>query len=139
MIMSIFMSLIGLIPGLTSLFAAIAKARYDAQVAIIQARTGADAETAGKLVYAAAVEAHEATARLSVIAGSTILLLIVAGFATPLIIFEWKVIVWDKVLGWGSTDPLTGLVADWANTIIAGVFGAPTALALGHMYYNRKQ
>jgi hypothetical protein len=26
--------------------------------------------------------------------------------AAPFIIFMWKVIVWDKVLGWGTTDPL---------------------------------
>lgn len=26
--------------------------------------------------------------------------------AAPFIIFSWKVIVWDKVLGWGTTDPL---------------------------------
>src|SRR4051812_45616305 len=25
----------------------------------------------------------------------------------------WKVIVWDKVLGLGSTDPITGMVAHW--------------------------
>ena len=26
--------------------------------------------------------------------------------AAPFILFMWKVIVWDKVLGWGTTDPL---------------------------------
>jgi hypothetical protein len=38
--------------------------------------------------------------------------------AFPLIIYVWKVIVWDKVLGWGSTDPITGMVADWMGMII---------------------
>ena len=28
--------------------------------------------------------------------------------ALPIIIYFWKVIVWDKVLGLGVTDPLTG-------------------------------
>lgn len=27
-------------------------------------------------------------------------------FALPFIVFCWKVVVWDKVLGWGTTDPL---------------------------------
>ena len=34
-----------------------------------------------------------------------------------MVIFIWKVIVWDKVLGWGSTDPLTGDVSTWAGII----------------------
>ncbi len=27
-------------------------------------------------------------------------------WALPLVIYLWKLIVWDKVLGWGVTDPL---------------------------------
>lgn len=27
-------------------------------------------------------------------------------FAAPFIVYVWKLIVWDKLLGWGSTDPL---------------------------------
>ena len=38
--------------------------------------------------------------------------------ALPLIIYLWKVIVWDKVLRLGTTDPITGMVADWTDTII---------------------
>jgi hypothetical protein len=30
----------------------------------------------------------------------------------------WKVIVWDKVLGFGATDPITGMIADWTGMII---------------------
>jgi hypothetical protein len=33
--------------------------------------------------------------------------------ALPVVIFLWKVIVWDKVLGLGSTDEITGMAADW--------------------------
>jgi hypothetical protein len=28
-------------------------------------------------------------------------------FALPFIIYNFKIIVWDKVLGWGITDPLS--------------------------------
>jgi hypothetical protein len=41
--------------------------------------------------------------------------------ATPIIIFMWKVIVWDKVLGWGVTDPLGPEMA-WAFTAIIGAY-----------------
>lgn len=43
--------------------------------------------------------------------------------AFPLIIYLWKVIVWDKVLGLGSTEPLTGLVAEWTGMIVTAYVG----------------
>jgi hypothetical protein len=43
--------------------------------------------------------------------------------AAPVIIYFWKVIVWDKVLGLGSTDPITGMVADWTGMIITAYVG----------------
>jgi hypothetical protein len=33
------------------------------------------------------------------------------------------VIVWDKVFGWGVTDPITGMIADWAGLIITAYVG----------------
>ena len=43
-------------------------------------------------------------------------------FAYPFIIFIWKVVVWDKVLGWGTTDPLSDNMAYVLMTIIAAYF-----------------
>ncbi len=43
--------------------------------------------------------------------------------AFPIIIYFWKVIVWDKVLGLGSTDPITGMVADWSGMILTAYVG----------------
>lgn len=43
-------------------------------------------------------------------------------FALPFIIYIWKVVVWDKVLGWGITDPLTGFAANAAVTVIGAYF-----------------
>jgi hypothetical protein len=43
--------------------------------------------------------------------------------AMPIVIYFWKVIVWDKVLGWGVTDPITGMIADWAGVIITAYVG----------------
>ncbi|KAB2875761.1 MAG: hypothetical protein K8H87_02835 [Pseudorhodoplanes sp.] len=43
--------------------------------------------------------------------------------ALPIIIYFWKVIVWDKVLGLGSTDPLAGMIADWSGLILTAYVG----------------
>lgn len=43
--------------------------------------------------------------------------------AFPVIIWFWKCIVFDKVLGWGTTDPLEGMVGDWAGWIIVTYVG----------------
>jgi hypothetical protein len=44
-------------------------------------------------------------------------------FALAFIIYVWKVVVWDKVLGWGTTDPLSGEVAQWAMIVLTAYFG----------------
>ena len=32
-------------------------------------------------------------------------------------------IVWDKVFGFGTTDPITGMIADWTGMIITAYVG----------------
>jgi hypothetical protein len=44
-------------------------------------------------------------------------------FAFAFIIYVWKVVVWDKVLGMGSTDPLSADVAQWAMIVLTAYFG----------------
>ena len=44
-------------------------------------------------------------------------------FALAFIIYVWKVVVWDKVLGLGHTDPLSGDVAQWAMIVLTAYFG----------------
>lgn len=44
-------------------------------------------------------------------------------FAGAFIIYVWKVVVFDKVLGLGSTDPLSGDVAQWAMIVLTAYFG----------------
>ena len=39
--------------------------------------------------------------------GSRLNAFIRAGFALPFVIYNAKLVLWDKVLGWGSTDPLS--------------------------------
>ena len=44
-------------------------------------------------------------------------------FAFAFIIYVWKVVVWDKVLGLGSTDALSGDVAQKATVVLTAYFG----------------
>jgi len=42
-------------------------------------------------------------------------------WAMPFIFWTWKVVVWDKVFGWGTTDELTGM-GGWLLVTIAGAY-----------------
>lgn len=44
-------------------------------------------------------------------------------FAAAFIIYTWKVVVWDKVLGLGATPALSGDVAQWAMLVLTAYFG----------------
>src|SRR5690242_15371965 len=44
-------------------------------------------------------------------------------FAFAFIIYVWKVVVWDKVLALGTTDPLSGDIAHWASIVLTAYFG----------------
>src|SRR5512141_2478599 len=44
-------------------------------------------------------------------------------FAFAFVIYVWKVVVWDKVLGLGATDGLSGDVAQWAMIVLTAYFG----------------
>jgi hypothetical protein len=44
-------------------------------------------------------------------------------FASAFIIYTWKVVVWDKVLGLGTTPTLSGDVAQWAMIVLTAYFG----------------
>jgi hypothetical protein len=41
-------------------------------------------------------------------------------FAFAFVIYAWKVVVFDKVLGLGTTDPLSGDIAQWAMITLGG-------------------
>src|SRR5581483_187937 len=40
-------------------------------------------------------------------------------FAFAFVIYAWKVVVWDKVLGLGITDPLSADIAQWAMIVLS--------------------
>ena len=44
-------------------------------------------------------------------------------FAFAFVVYVWKVVVWDKVFGLGSTDALSNDVAQWAMIVLTAYFG----------------
>lgn len=57
--------------------------------------------------------------------------------AAPVIIYLWKVIVWDKVLGLGATDPITGMVADWTGLIVTAYVGGRSIEKVARIFARR--
>lgn len=47
-------------------------------------------------------------------------------FALPFIFFTWKVVVWDKLLGWGVTDPLDPKMWGVFMLVVGAYFGGRT-------------
>lgn len=47
-------------------------------------------------------------------------------FALPFIVFAWKIVIWDKVLAWGSTDPLDPNMWSVFMIVVGAYFGGRT-------------
>ncbi len=58
--------------------------------------------------------------------------------ALPVIIYLWKVIVWDKVLGLGATDPILGDVGIWAGYIVTTYVGGRSLEKIAKTIWSRK-
>lgn len=44
-------------------------------------------------------------------------------FSFAFVIYAWKVVVWDKVFGLGTTDALSGDISQWAMIVLTAYFG----------------
>ena len=84
------------------------------------------ADLAAKHIEAEIAARQQATAIIIAEQGRWYTAIIRPLLALPIIIYFWKVIVWDKMLGLGVTDPLTGMVSDWAGTIVTAYVGGRT-------------
>ena len=110
-------SLIGgpVVNGLISAY----KARLDAS----NTKDHIAADLAAKEIEAEIVARKEASAVIIAEQGRWYTAIIRPLLAFPIIIYLWKVIVWDKVLGLGTTDPVAGMIADWTGTILTAYVG----------------
>ena len=144
------LAFLGMLPVIGSIVQGITAAFFNAKVSLVQARVGGDRDVAVKLVQAAAAQEHESTSKLATFASSKLLTLLIIGFATPFVIFTWKIVCVDIVIGpgciwwtnlcWvGNTEPIRGQVSDWATTIIGFLFGSATVTTVGRMWFGRSK
>lgn len=120
------LAFLGALPGLGTAITTITTKLFDAKVRLEMARTGAERDVA-----IAAIQAQ--TIQTQAVAASPILSWLVVGFAIPVAAFEWKVVIYDTMLGLGSTPAIHGDVGAWMGTVIAWLFGSATALAAGRV------
>lgn len=136
---SIIMTILGLIPGLSSLVTTVTNKWFDTKVQITCARLGVDRDVAVAMLKTAAQAEMTNAHKLGIFASNPLLTLLLIAFAAPIAAFEWKVVVWDTMLGWGSTPAIHGQVADYMQTVIYFLFGAPTAMGIGKMWFGRNK
>jgi hypothetical protein len=109
------------------------KARLDAQNLEGQAA----ADLAAKAIAAEIQARKSADALIIAEQGRWYTAVIRPLLALPVIIFMWKVIVWDKVFGLGTTDALTGDVATWSGAIVTTYVGGRSLEKIAKTIWSR--
>lgn len=137
--MTFLLAMLKFIPGVGSLIETITTKWFDTKVALVSARLGVDRDVAVGMLKVAAQDNLTNARKLNVFASNPLLTLLLLGFAVPIAAFEWKVVIWDTMLGWGTTPPIHGQVADYMQTVIYFLFGAPTAMGIGKMWFGRNK
>jgi hypothetical protein len=60
-------------------------------------------------------------------------------FAFIFVVYIGKCVIWDKVLGWGSTEPLSNELAWAEHIILVGYFSARTIEKVARTFNRNKQ
>jgi len=103
-----------------------AKAAVDAYRAKLTAENASEKIAADLAARELAVEQREAEVATQVVIaeqGRWYTALPRPLFAFAFVIYVWKVVVWDRVMGLGNTPALTGDVAQWAMIVLTAYFG----------------
>jgi hypothetical protein len=96
---------------------------YKAKLAAANTQDRIAADLAAKEIEAEIEARKQASAIIIAEQGRWYTAIIRPLLAFPIIISMWKVVVFDKVLGLDSTDPLTGMIADWSGLMITAYVG----------------
>ncbi len=110
---------------------------YKEKLDAVNTRDRPAADLAAKEIEAEIEARRQANALLIAEQGRWYTAIIRPLLAAPVIIYLWKVIVWDKVLGLGTTDPLTGTVAEWAGLIVMTYVGGRTVEKVARIFARR--
>ena len=112
--------------------------RYKAKLDAANTHDRIAAELAAKAIEAEIAARQQASAIIIAEQGRWYSAIIRPLLALPIIIYFWKVIVWDKVLDLGATDPLPGIVSDWAGTIVTAYVGGRTLEKVANVLARRR-
>lgn len=134
------MALIGLVPGLASLVQFFVGKAYDAKVQITMARLGCTRDVAVASLNTLATVDKTSVDRLNVFAHSKLLMLLLIGFAVPILLWFNKIVVYDNIWCpyWYGTACMTlaikGEALEIMKAVVYFLFGAPTAVAVAHIF-----
>src|SRR5262249_14780201 len=110
---------------------------YKAKLAAANAQ-GAQAVEVARTALMAEIEARRnANAIILAEQGRWYTAIIRPLLATPVVIYLWKVIVWDIVLNLGTTDPIGGDVAEWAGWIATAYVGGRSLEKIARTIWRR--
>src|SRR5690349_5033133 len=110
---------------------------YKAKLAAANAQ-GAQAVEVARAALLAEIEARRnANAVILAEQGRWYTAIIRPLLAAPVVIYLWKVIVWDIVLGLGTTDPIGGDVAEWAGWIVTAYVGGRSLEKIARTIWRR--
>ena len=110
---------------------------YKAKLAAANAQ-GAQAVEVARAALLAEIEARKsANAVILAEQGRWYTAIIRPLLALPVVVFLWKVIVWDKVLGLGTTDALSGDVAAWSGAIVTTYVGGRSLEKIAKSIWGR--
>lgn len=110
---------------------------YKAKLAAGNTRDAKAVELAEAEIHAEIAATAEASKIIQVENGWWFTAMIRPMLALPVVIYFWKVIVYDKVLGLGSTDPLNGMIGEWAGWIMVAYVGGRTVEKISRVFANR--
>ena len=112
---------------------------YKARLAAENSQDAVAADLAGKAIAAEIEARRSADAVIIAEQGRWWTAIVRPLLALPVIIYLWKVVVWDKVLALGSTDPLAGDVAQWAGMIVTTYVGGRSLEKIASTIWSRRR
>lgn len=107
-----------------------AKAAVDAYKAKLQAGNDRDRMAADLAAKAADIDLREAEINSRILIaeqGNWMTRWVRPVWSLPFILFTWKVVVWDKLLGWGTTDPLDPKMWSVFMLMVGAYYGGRSA------------
>jgi len=137
------MTFLNMIPGISSLIQFVAGKWMDSKVSMYQSRMGVTKDVAINAINAEVENNRTKVGFLNAVANSRFLQFIVGGFALPWIVYGNKVIIWDNIIHkffWGTygfTPPIGGMVGNWAEIILGGIFVTSTGMGITAAVLNR--